>query len=157
MSDIIFVNGLGARKPHENAPSFVIADLSVKVADLHEWLNTNQGLANDAGYINLSLKESKAGKFYIAVNDYKPKSETPSVKQPANDIDDSDVPFQEAKMSKLIKISEDHGIALENINDANFGFDNLNLVVEDMIEEYLNRERGRLGEIINGKYNDTPY
>lgn len=101
MSDMIFVNGLGAKKPHENAPSFVIADLSVKVADLHEWLNTNQGLANDAGYINLSLKESRAGKYYIAVNAYKPKEttlkredvDTPSVAQPVNDIVDESVPF----------------------------------------------------------------
>ena len=73
MSDIIFVNGLSAKKPHENAPSFVIADISVKVADLHEWLNHNQGLANDSGYINLSLKESKAWNFYIEVNDFKPE------------------------------------------------------------------------------------
>ena len=101
MSDIIFVNGLGAKKPHENAPSFVIADLSVKVADLHEWLNTNQGLANDAGYINLSLKESRAGKYYIAVNDYKPKSDVPPppkkeyyTPEGGENIDnDSNVPF----------------------------------------------------------------
>ena len=58
MSDIIFVNGLSAKKPHENAPDFVKANLSVKVASLHEWLNENQGLANDAGFINLTLKES---------------------------------------------------------------------------------------------------
>ena len=75
MSDIIFVNGLSAKKPHENAPDFVKANLSVKVASLHEWLNENQGLANDAGFINLTLKESKAGKWYIAVDNYTPKKQ----------------------------------------------------------------------------------
>ena len=99
MSDLIFVNGLSAKKPHENAPSFIIADISAKVAELHEWLNNNQGLANDAGFINLQLKESKAGNLYIAVNDFKPikKSDAPpreeyyTPKEPV--VDDDSIPF----------------------------------------------------------------
>ena len=101
--DKIFVNGLRAKKPNENAPDFVIADLSAKVADLHEWLNENQGLANDAGYINLSLKKSKAGKYYIEVNTWKPKQDnhpaprkeyyTPDGGDDIPEIDNSDVPF----------------------------------------------------------------
>jgi len=101
MSDLIFVKGLSAKKPHENAPSFIIADISAKVAELHEWLNNNQGLANDAGFINLQLKESKAGNLYIAVNDFKPikKSDappreeyyTPKGGEPV--VDDDSIPF----------------------------------------------------------------
>lgn len=94
MSDIIFVNGLSARKPHENAPNFVIADISANVVSLHEWLNANQGLANEKGFINLQLKESKAGKFYIAVNDYKPKNEVPVGDSVANPVVvDEKLPF----------------------------------------------------------------
>ena len=37
--DIEFVNGLIVKAPHANAPDFVKAAISIKVADLTEWLS----------------------------------------------------------------------------------------------------------------------
>ena len=38
-NDIEFVNGLIVKAPHQNAPDFVKAAISIKVADLTEWLS----------------------------------------------------------------------------------------------------------------------
>ena len=75
MSEIQWVGGLFVNKPHEKAPDFIKCNLSIKVADLHEWLNKNQHLADDKGYIKVVVKESKQGKWYCCVDDYKPKED----------------------------------------------------------------------------------
>ena len=38
-NDIEFVNGLIVKAPNSNAPDFVKAAISIKVADLTEWLS----------------------------------------------------------------------------------------------------------------------
>ena len=73
--DIEFVNGLVVKAPHENAPEFVKAAISIKVQDLTAWL---QGRAED--WVNIDVKESKGGKWYAAVNTFKPKE---SAREPA--------------------------------------------------------------------------
>jgi len=77
MSDNIYPKGMYVKEPRQGAPEFVKGSISIKVADLHEWLNTNQGLANDAGYINFDILSGKDG-WYTKVNTYKPKSEMSS-------------------------------------------------------------------------------
>lgn len=63
-----FVNGLIVKAPHANAPDFVKASLSIRRAELIEWL---QG--RDGEWVNLDVKESRGGKWYASVNDLKPK------------------------------------------------------------------------------------
>lgn len=63
-----FVNGLIVKPPHANAPDFVKASLSIRRAELIEWL---QG--RDGAWVNLDVKESRGGKWYASVNDFKPK------------------------------------------------------------------------------------
>jgi hypothetical protein len=66
--DIEFVDGLLVKAPHEKAPSFVKAQISIKREALIQWL---QGKSEE--WLNLDVKESKGGKYYAAVSNYKPK------------------------------------------------------------------------------------
>ncbi len=93
MSDIKFVDGLIVKAPHEKAPDFVKAAISIKRSELISWLSTQTD-----DWINLDVKESKAGKWYAAVNDFKPSKQDVTAQQsqpqsaPANDFD-QDIPF----------------------------------------------------------------
>lgn len=88
--DIEFVNGLIVKAPHANAPDFVKAAISIKVADLTEWLS-----GRDEEWINIDVKESKGGRWYAAVSTFKPKQQQeqkPGANVPASEYDD-DVAF----------------------------------------------------------------
>ncbi len=88
--EIEFVNGLIVKAPHANAPDFVKAAISIKVADLAEWLSQR-----DEEWVNIDVKESKGGKWYAAVSTFKPKQreETkPGANVPDAEYDD-DIPF----------------------------------------------------------------
>lgn len=91
--DIEFVNGLIVKAPHEKAPDFVKAAISIRPRELAEWLadKMHQDL------VNVDVKESKGGKWYAAVNTYKPKEGKPDPahkQKPANFDDDFDgLPF----------------------------------------------------------------
>jgi hypothetical protein len=61
------VNGLFYKVKHQNAPDFVLGNLSVKRTDLIEFL---KGQSED--WINMQILMSKAGKPYIAVDTWKP-------------------------------------------------------------------------------------
>lgn len=84
-----FVPGLFVKPPHERAPDFVKASISIKVEDLGKWLR-EQYKAGKTDWINIDVKESKGGKWYAAVSTYKPK-EKDAPKRPSDD--DSDIPF----------------------------------------------------------------
>ena len=93
MNDKEFVNGLIVKAPHEKAPDFVKADISSKREDLIEWLSNKQD-----DWININIKESKGGKWYAEVNDWKPTGgQGERNDQPheggGDDFDDSDIPF----------------------------------------------------------------
>jgi hypothetical protein len=89
-NEIEFVNGLIVKAPHQNAPDFVKAAISIKVSDLSEWLANR-----DEEWVNIDVKESKGGKWYAAVSTFKPKQreETkPGANVPAAEYDDN-IPF----------------------------------------------------------------
>lgn len=67
MSDIKFIDGLIAKAPHERAPEYVKAKLSLKRAALIAWLQQQDG-----EWINADIKVSQSGKWYAAVDDWKP-------------------------------------------------------------------------------------
>lgn len=89
-----FVNGLIFKAPNENAPDYVKAKLSIRRAELIAWLNTKDG-----EWINADVKVSQGGKWYAAVDNWKPNGErqaAPARQAPANPVDDfvdSDIPF----------------------------------------------------------------
>jgi hypothetical protein len=95
-NDIEFVNGLIVKPPHEKAPSFVKAAISIKVADLGVWLREKHKAGEE--WVNIDVKESKGGKWYAAVSTYKPKEKEET--KPAgkfsdmkDDDPDADYPF----------------------------------------------------------------
>ena len=95
-TDIIFPDGLMVKAPREGAPDFVKGSISIKRADLINWLGQQDG-----EWINLDMKVSKQGKWYSCVNTYKPEAKqggyttTPSDQgfsaPPAPDL--GDLPF----------------------------------------------------------------
>lgn len=97
MSDIQFVDGLIAKAPNQGAPDYVKARLSIKRAELAAWLASQPG-----DWINVEVKESKAGKWYAAVDTWKPDGEKaaskpapqrPEPAPPADDFKADDIPF----------------------------------------------------------------
>lgn len=98
MSDIEFPKGLMVKAPRTGAPDFVKMSISIKVAELQEWLSTKQ-----TEWVNLDVKESKEGKLYAAVNNWKPdgskagpaKAATtkPAAKPERDEFVDDEIPF----------------------------------------------------------------
>jgi hypothetical protein len=85
--EIEFVDGLHVKAPHEKAPSFVKASISIKVEDLGKWLREKYKSGNE--WVNIDVKESKAGKWYASVSTFKPKE-----KAAVEDVrDGDDIPF----------------------------------------------------------------
>lgn len=68
-NDIEFVDGLIVKPPHERAPDFVKASISIKVEDLGKWLRAKYKAGEE--WVNLDVKEAKSGKWYAAVSTFK--------------------------------------------------------------------------------------
>ena len=68
-TDKEFVDGLIVKAPRDGAPDFVKMSISIKRADLGNWLR-----GKEDEWINIDVKESKGGKWYAAVNDWKPEN-----------------------------------------------------------------------------------
>lgn len=68
-NDIEFVDGLIVKAPHERAPDFVKASISIKVADLGVWLREKHKAGEE--WVNIDVKAAKSGKWYAAVNTYR--------------------------------------------------------------------------------------
>lgn len=66
-----FPNGMIIKAPRDGAPDFVKGSISVKKQEFYEWMKTQP--AGD--WINLDIKVSKAGKWYLSVNDWKPNQQ----------------------------------------------------------------------------------
>jgi len=70
MSDNKFISGLIIKEPNERAPDYVKARLSIKREELIAWLQSEQG-----EWINADIKVSQGGKWYAAVDDWKPEQQ----------------------------------------------------------------------------------
>lgn len=57
-------------KPKAKAPEWIKGTISVKVEDFLAFAEEHM---NEKGYLNIDLKKSKEGKYYLALNEYKPK------------------------------------------------------------------------------------
>lgn len=110
MADLEFVEGLHVKAPHEKAPDFVKAQISIKVADLGVWLRAKYKAGEE--WVNVDVKVSKGGKWYAAVSTYKKGEQAerkdspagaapagggakPAAKHPAGSFEDmsDDIPF----------------------------------------------------------------
>lgn len=90
--DKIFADGF-IFKRRENAPDFVIGNISVKVDDAIGFLTANQ----KNGWVNLNVLNSKGGKPYIELDQFVPKSKGNESPAPTSNIIDElkeeDLPF----------------------------------------------------------------
>lgn len=96
--EIEFIDGLIVKAPNPNAPDFVKASISIQPAKLAEWLKTHAG----EEWVNGDVKESRAGKWYCAVNHWKPEAkrgQAPKEERAPADMpsrapfEDDDIPF----------------------------------------------------------------
>src|SRR5690606_1221693 len=63
-----FIDGLIVKAPNNGAPDYVKAKLSIRREELIGWLQSQDG-----DWINVEVKESKGGKWYAAVDTWKPE------------------------------------------------------------------------------------
>ncbi len=98
--EIEFVDGLIVKAPHERAPDFVKASISIKVEDMGKWLREKYKAGEE--WVNLDIKEAKSGKWYASVSNFKKKpAEKPEPKAPPQrqqqgrrqQQDEDDIPF----------------------------------------------------------------
>ena len=80
-----FVDGLFVDAPHENAPDFVKCKLGIDRKKLGNWLR-----AQTDDRINIVVKQSKKGKWYASVDEWKPDPNKKSANKPAEAPDDMD-------------------------------------------------------------------
>ena len=71
-----FANGF-IFKRNDNAPDFVVGKLSIKAQDAIMFINQY----NKNGWLNLDIKKSKEGKFYMELDTYEAKESNPEVKK----------------------------------------------------------------------------
>lgn len=72
----VFVNGLISKDIPDTTPEWILGKLSVKMEDLYLWLREHKGLADENGWLNLTILRSKTtGKRYIEVDTWKPKAQ----------------------------------------------------------------------------------
>lgn len=88
MTDIDFVDGLIAKEPRDGAPDFMRLSLSIRRMELIQWLSEREG-----DWINVDVKESRSGKLYCAVNNWKPENR----QQPASQSREPHRPSQSSQ------------------------------------------------------------
>ncbi len=97
MAEKVFVDGLRVRAKRENAPDWIKMRMSIKREELISWL---QSRSED--WIEIDVKESRAGNLYAEVDTWKPNSANPTNSNPNNAAEDTgiektsfsdDVPF----------------------------------------------------------------
>ena len=97
MSDREFVQGMYGKKPHENAPDFKVASISVKWADFVAWQKEGRAKNPDKEWLNLEMTTQKkdANKFSFSVDTWKPKEAAPEPEPAASGGGgmNDDIPF----------------------------------------------------------------
>ena len=88
-----FANGF-IFKRNDNAPDFVVGKLSIKAQDAIMFINQY----NKKGWLNLDIKKSKEGKFYMELDTYEVKESNES---------NPEVKKRVVKKEDKITISED--------------------------------------------------
>lgn len=79
-----------AKKPHPNAPSFVIANISVKVEDFAPFMEENA----KGGWLNIGIKEAKSGKFYAELDTWEKGQKSNELKPDGGEeIGADDIPY----------------------------------------------------------------
>ena len=89
-----FVEGLFTSR-RENAPDFIVANLSFKTDRFIEWLKDH---TNERGYCNIDVKRSKNETIYSELNDWKPQEQSQNnnnftIPEDTQEIQSDNIPF----------------------------------------------------------------
>ena len=85
----IFANGFLFNR-NEKAPDFVIGRLSLKIEEAIAFIREH----NKKGWINIDIKKSKKGSYYLELDSFVPTPQTPPQSAPISlDVKDNDVDF----------------------------------------------------------------
>ncbi len=86
-------------KRRDNAPDFVVGNLSIKVEEAIAWLKSN----SDNGWVNVDIKRAKGGNYYCEKDTWKPNSQTTqatatttsttTTTSPASFVEEDELPF----------------------------------------------------------------
>ena len=93
-----FIDGLIAKKPNAKAPKWVLMNLSFKCEELINFIQTH---SDESGWLNIDVKESKAGKIYCQLNTWKADKSKKKVEETTEEPegpeidaeDDGEIPF----------------------------------------------------------------
>lgn len=83
----VFVKGLIAKKPNENAPDFIKCGISIKTEELIPFLEEH---TKPDGWLNIDIKESTGGKYYAQLNHWTKEAKHEA---PKDEITPEDSPF----------------------------------------------------------------
>ena len=67
-----FVEGLRVFAPNQNAPEWIVANISIEAKEFYKWLVAKGKKLGDEKYIKIDVKKSKKGGLYASVNNFKP-------------------------------------------------------------------------------------
>ena len=76
-------------KRNEKAPDFVIGNISIKVDEAISFLKKNE----KNGWINLQVKNSQGGKYYMELDTFEPKVQQQAPAQQPEPVNDGSLPF----------------------------------------------------------------
>lgn len=88
MQEKVFADGF-VFKRNEKAPDFVVGNVSVKVEEATAFLK--QHAKN--GWVNLQIKNSQGGKYYIELDTFEPKAQAQAPAQQSEPVNDGTLPF----------------------------------------------------------------
>ena len=69
-TETIFADGFFVSSPRDNAPDFVLGDISISKDKAIAFINEH---ANEKGYVNLDLLMGKTGQPYLKLNTFTPQ------------------------------------------------------------------------------------
>ena len=78
--DKIFADGFSFKR-RENAPEFVIGNLSVKADDAISFIKEN----SKDGWVNMNINQARSGNYYVELDTWKPKADNTATKETAKD------------------------------------------------------------------------
>ncbi len=86
----IFTDGMIVKR-NDNAPDFVISNISIKVEEFTKFL----GKHNKNGWVNIDVLKSKNGKYYGQINNWQPNQNdvVTNTNTASNDNQSDDLPF----------------------------------------------------------------
>jgi len=79
--DKIFADGFIVKR-RENAPDFVVANVSIKVDEFGKFVKAN----SKNGWVNLDVKTAQSGKMYAELNTWQPDGKEQKVAQGESDL-----------------------------------------------------------------------